>query len=145
MTKEKKQDEEELQAKYLQYQLFKQQLNALAEKKALVDEQMRELNMTIDTLHSFETISKGDEIWSTLGSGSFVKSDIKDIESVMIAVGAGVVIKEKKERAIEILQGRMEELTKLQGDLLLEVEKISKIVMKLESEIELLAHKAEKE
>jgi len=143
--KKKEEPEQELQAKYIQYQLMKQQLAAYIEKKNAVDEQLKELNATIDALHKLESVEKGKEIWSSLGSGSFVMSDIKDTEKVMIALGAGVVAKETRERAIEILQGRLEELTKIDNELTSDMTKLANVLNALESELETLAHRAKNE
>ncbi len=144
-TKAKKEPEKELQTKYIQYQLLRQQLTAFSEEKALIDEKINELNATIDALHKLEDAKKGGEIWSPLGSGSFVRSDIKDVEKVMIAIGAGAVVRETRERAIEIFQGRLEELNKLQSDILRELEIIARTVQRLEPELEMLAHKVKHE
>ncbi len=70
MIKRKKEHvHQELQAKYIQYQLIKQQLSAFIEKKTAVDEQMNEFNSTIDALHKLDNVKNGEEIWSSLGSG----------------------------------------------------------------------------
>ena len=134
-------DQQELQSKYIQYQLMRQQLTAYTEEKALIDEKLNELNSTIDALHRLGDVKKGEEVWSPLGSGSFVRSDIKDTDNVMIAIGAGVVVRETKERSIEILQGRLEELADVNNDLTAEMTKLTQVLEKLEPELEMLAHK----
>jgi len=141
-----KQDpKEELQAKYVQYQLLKQQMQAYIEEKSLVDQRLQELNATIDALHKMDTIKKGDEIWSTIGSGAFVRSNIKDIEKVLVALGAGIVSRETRERAIEIIQSRLEEMNTVNAEILAELTNISKQLKKLEPELEQLVHKVKNE
>ena len=141
----KKNLQQELQAKYIQYQLLKQQMQAYIEEKSLVDQRLQELNVTIDALHKIDDIKKGDEIWSTIGSGAFVRSDIKDIEKVLVALGAGVVSREPRERAIEIIQSRLEEMNTVNAEIINELTSISNQIKKLEPELEQLAHKAENE
>ncbi len=141
--KRTKDDEREMQSKYVQYQMMKQQLNLLVERKNAVDEQINELNSTINALNKLEKIRNGEEIWSPLGSGSFVRSDIKDTEKVMIAIGAGVVTQEERTRAIEILQGRLDEFNTAHGDIIADIQNLGEAVGKLESELERLAHEAE--
>ncbi|MBI3190670.1 prefoldin subunit alpha, partial [archaeon] len=109
-AKTEKDHERELQAKYFQYQIMKQQMTAYMEEKAVIDERINELSMTIDALHKIDDVKNGNEMWSSLGSGAFVRSDIKDVQKAMISLGAGVVVKETKERCIEILQSRLEEI-----------------------------------
>ena len=132
--------ERELQRRYVQLQLLKQQLSTFLEEKSLVDEKVSELVVTIDALRNLGSVKKGEEIWSGLGSGSFVRSDIKDVDRVLISVGAGVVIKEEKNRAIDIMQSRLEELNDIDRDLLTEINRFSDQISKLEPEVQRLAN-----
>jgi len=134
----------ELQRKYVQMQLLKQQMNALLEEKLLVDEKVSEIVTTIDALQNLGKVKKGDEIWSGLGSGSFMRSDVKDIDRVLISVGAGILIKEERSRAIDILQSRLNELNKIDRDLIAEINKFSDNINKLEPEIQRLAKEESK-
>jgi len=101
--------------------------------------------MTIDALHKMDDVKNNQEMWSSLGSGAFVRSDIKDVQKVMISLGAGIVSKETKERCIEILQSRLEEITKIEHDMMTDLTNISQAIQKLEPELELLAHRAKNE
>lgn len=132
--------QEEFQAKYIQLQVLKQQLAAFIEEKNVIDEKYNEMNVTIDALHKMEDVTNGEEIWSSIGSGAFVRSDIKDIEKVLVAIGAGVVVRERRERAIEILQERLDQLTNLNHEIITEATKFSRAIHQLEKEVELLAH-----
>ena len=134
----------ELQRKYVQMQLLKQQMNALLEEKLLVDEKVSEIVTTIDALQNLGKVKKGDEIWSGLGSGSFMRSDVKDIDKVLISVGAGVLIKEERSRAIDVLQSRVDELNKIDRDLIAEINKFSDQINKLEPEIQRLTEEESK-
>lgn len=145
MVQKKKDMEREMQSKYMQYQMMKQQMNMFAERKTAVDEQITELDGTIQALTKLEKVKKGEEIWSPLGSGSFVRSDIKDTEKVMIAIGAGIVTRETRARAIEILQSRLDEFSKAQASITGEMETLGEAIGKLETELEKLAHEAENE
>lgn len=130
-----------LQRKYLQMQLLKQQLNALIEEKNILDDKITEIVITIDALKKLENVKKGEEIWSTLGSGAFIRSDIKDIDTVLISVGAGVVIRERREKAIEILEGRLNELNAIDKEFVAEINKYNQQINKLETEIQNLVPK----
>jgi prefoldin alpha subunit len=139
----RKSREEELQTKYIQLQVLKQQLSAFIEEKQTVDERVNELNMTVDALHKLDDVTKGGEIWSSIGSSAFVRSDIKDTEKVLIAIGAGVVVRETRERAIEILQERADALNKINNDIMTEIMKFSGAIEQLEPEVERLAQEHE--
>ncbi|MCX6815853.1 MAG: prefoldin subunit alpha [Candidatus Aenigmarchaeota archaeon] len=138
-----KNPEREMQAKYVQYQVLRQQLQAYAEERNVIEQRLQELNMTIDALHKLEDVKSTNEMWSTLGSGTFIMSDIKDTEKVLISLGAGVVSKEKKERAIEILQGRMEEINTFGAQVVGEMNKMASQLHALEKDLEKLSHEAQ--
>lgn len=131
-------DEKMLQRKYIQLQLLRQQTNALMEEKKLINERVTELTMTSNALQKMEYMKKGDEIWSTLGSGVFVRSDIKDIDKVFVAVGAGAVIKGTRDNAVKILESRLDELKKLDKEIVTELNKFAEQMSRLEPEIQRL-------
>ncbi len=135
---------QELQRKYAQLQLLKQQLNTLLEEKMMIDERVAEIVNSMDALKNLEKVKEGDEIWSGLGSGSFLNSAVKDTAKVLVSVGAGILIKEDRARAIEILQSRLDELNKIDKELVAEINKFSDQASKTESELQKLAEDEEK-
>ena len=133
--------EKEIQRKYLQLQLTKQQLTALIQEKNAIDERVAEMTVTINALNGFGAVKPGNEMWSPLGSGAFVISGIKDTENVLVSVGAGVVVKETKERAIELLNSRLEEIMKFDKEIVTEINRFSGQMEKIEEEMQKLAEK----
>lgn len=131
----------ELQTKYIQLQLMKQQISAFVEEKNLIDEKVSELVSAVNTLNKLKDVKKSSEIWSQLGGSVFVRSDIKDVEQVLISVGAGVVLKKQRAEAIGILQSRLEELTNLDRNIVAELRKFSEQAESLEAEVQQLAEK----
>jgi len=135
-------DEKAIQKKYIQLQLLKQQTQALLEEKKLISDRVTELTMTSNALQKMEYMKKGDEIWSTLGSGVFVLSDVKDTDKVFVAVGAGTVIKGTRENAIKILDSRIQELTKADAEITAEINRFTEQMNTLEPELMKLQQQA---
>lgn len=133
--------EKELQRKYLQLQLYRHQFNALVEEKNKIDARIAEFRMTINALESLDKIKKGSEIWSPMGSSVFVMSDVKDTENVLVNIGAGVVIKSTRQRSVEILQSRLDEMEEVNRSLAAEILKYGEEIGKLEPEVQELAQK----
>ncbi len=131
--------EKEIQKKYIQSQLLRHQLNAMMEQKTLVDERLHELAVSMDAIQKLDELKKGEEMWSGIGSGAFVRSDIKDTDSVLISVGAGVIARKSRNRASEILQERIDEMKKLNMQIMEEATNYARQVEQLESEIEFMA------
>ena len=136
--------EKDMQRKYLQMQLLKQQLNALLEEKAFLDEKLSELMMSLDASKKLDRVKKSQTMWSPLGSGSFVQSEVKDTENIMISVGAGVLLKKKRIEAIEILKGRVEELRTINQNLVTEINRYNEQINKIEYELQEAVQKENK-
>ncbi|HLD49510.1 MAG TPA: prefoldin subunit alpha [archaeon] len=133
--------EKEIQRKYLQLQLLKQEFNALIEEKNLIDNKVTEIATTINALEQLSAVKKGDEIWSSLGSLSFVKSDITDTDNVLVGVGAGVVLTKKREQAAEMLKERIKELDDADKRIVSEINRFGGQIEKSEKEFQKLAEK----
>lgn len=129
----------ELQTKYLQLQLLKQQASAFMEEKNLVDEKVSELVNTINALNKLADAKKGHEILSPIGGSVFLSSDIRDTEKVLVGVGAGIILKKQRTEAIGILQSRLEELTQLEKSIVSEIRKFSEQMESLETDVQNLA------
>lgn len=136
--------EREIQKKYVTAQLLKQQINAMVEEKSNIDEKLSELAVSAQALESLSELPKGGEMWSSLGGGAFVRSDIKDTENVMVGIGAGIVAKKSRKRASEILKERFEELRKLQLHLMEQVTDYAQRIEDLESDLQQLVEQHEK-
>jgi prefoldin alpha subunit len=131
--------EQELQKKYMELQALKQHVGTIVQQKQLIDERQMELRNTIEALKNLDSIKNGEEIWSSLGSSTFVKSAINDITNVLVAVGAGVVLAEKVDKAVAILESRMADLDVLSQDVVKQAEAYIERIGKLEPEVEQLA------
>ncbi|MBI2579095.1 MAG: prefoldin subunit alpha [Candidatus Aenigmarchaeota archaeon] len=136
-------NEKEIQKKYIQAQLLKQQINAMIEQKSAIDEKLGEMAVSLDAISKLEEIRKGEEIWSSVGGGVFVRSDIKDTESILVSVGAGVVAKKSRQRASEILKERMVELKKADLQIMEEVTSYAHQIEELEGEMESMMEEQE--
>jgi len=136
-------DKNQLQEKYIELQILKQQVSSLIEQKHAIDERENELNVTLAALRKLDTVNKGNEMWSSIGSGAFVRSDIKDIEKVLVAIGAGLVVKESVPKSIEILELRLHEFSDINNEVVQQINTLVSRMSKLETELQKIAGKEE--
>ncbi|MDI6721321.1 MAG: prefoldin subunit alpha [Candidatus Aenigmarchaeota archaeon] len=129
-------DEKELQKKYVHLQILKQQASALMEEKQAIDSRVNEVNFTMNAIRKIGEASIGDRMWSPLGSGAFMISDVGDIEKVLVNAGAGVLVKTDREHAIEILEGRLKDLEDVDRQLMDELVKFGGQINSLEGEMQ---------
>ena len=97
-------DERDVQRKYIQLQLFKQQLTTLIEQKNIINERISELTISIDALKKLGNVKKDQRIMTTLGSSVFVSANIQDSDNVLVNIGAGVMALKGRHDAIILLK-----------------------------------------
>ena len=129
-------DEREVQKKYIMLQMMKQQLNALAEQKNLINERIAELAVSIDALKKLKDVKEGQNIMTTLGSNVFVSADIQDTERVLVNIGNGILARKRREEAISFLELRMNEIGDIDRELTSEINKYVEEIQRLEPELQ---------
>ena len=136
-------DKKDLQKKYVQLYLVREQLKAMAEEKSAIEARLNEFLVSVEAISKLEGVKAGEEIWSPLGSGIFVKSGIKDTENVLVSIGAGIVVKRPGKDALEILKTRLEELVNIDPQLTAEMERLRHQGDIMEKQLEELTGKSE--
>ncbi len=101
---------EELQRMYFEAENYKRQLEGISAQIQVLDAAMAETEAAIKALGSLKEAKKGDEILVPIGSGSFIKGGIKDKESVIIGIGAGISVEKKVSEAKKILDKRQKDM-----------------------------------
>ena len=129
-------DEREVQKKYIMLQMMKQQLNALAEQKNLINEKIEELAVSIDALKKLKNVKEGQNIMTTLGSNVFVSADVQDTEKVLVNIGNGILARKSREDAISFLQKNLEEIGDIDKELTSEINKYVEEIQRLEPELQ---------
>lgn len=132
-------ENEELQKKYLQYQILKQQITGMLQERASIEEKGAEIRVALETLQNLTASSKGKSLWSPIGAGMFAKASLDDSDGFMISIGANVIVEEPREKAIKLLAEREEEATKLAGEMDAIIAHYTKEVESLEEELQKLA------
>ena len=127
--------EEEMQKKYAMLQYLQQQAAALMNEKNMIDERIGEINTTIHAMEKLEGIKPGEEMWSSIGSSSFVRSCIKDTEKFLVAVGSGIALKKSREGAIAILRSRLSDMEKAGNEIIYEINNIAVEAERLEKRL----------
>jgi prefoldin alpha subunit len=130
-----------IQRKYLQAQILGQQLEGMVQEKNMLSERMSEVMMTMDALKKMDTMKKGNEMWSTLGSGVFVSADIKDKDTVLVSVGAGIVVRATANDTLKMIETRFNELNSVDKQLGEEMNKYAEQINKIEIELQAMAEK----
>ncbi|MBT6402632.1 prefoldin subunit alpha [Candidatus Woesearchaeota archaeon] len=101
--------------------MLEQSLAHLNQKKASIENQMNEFVSLQESLDSLKNSKDNSPMFSPLGSGVFIKSELKDSKNVLVNIGSNIAIERTVDDSKELVEKQM---TELRG-----------ILIKLESEI----------
>jgi len=125
------------------------ELNAYQQQAEVLQQQIDSLNTTITELSvAMDTLStiKGEDNKETLvpiGAGSFLITELKNTEEVIIGLGAGVAVKKKIDDAKDTITEQKTELEELREKMSVDLQKITQYIMKKSPEAEELMQKIE--
>lgn len=134
--KAEKDKEEQLQQKYLQFQLLQQQIEQLSPQVEMLNQQNAELEISINAVKELGEIKKGNELLAPIAEGIFFRGELKDNEKLVVNVGSDVTVERTIPEVIHLLEGQKEENEKrlLNGEAVLQ--HLSQQAMKIYREIE---------
>ena len=135
MAEEKEKKAQEL---YMEFQVLDKHIKQLQNQLEAVTHQLLELHTTSNSLDEFRKINNGKEIFVPLSSGIFAKADIKDTSELLVNVGAGVVVKKDIVSAKKLIQNQIEEIQKIQKQMINELEKLTSHAAQLERQLQSL-------
>lgn len=132
---------EQLQQKYLQFQLYQQQIEKVSQQLEVFTQQFADLEVSQEALEKLKTLPLDNEILALLAPGIFIKASLKDNRNLIINVGANLTVEKTPAQVLEMLESQKRELEAAisQSDALLQA--FTQQALKLYRELE----KAEKE
>jgi len=130
--------EKKAQEMYMEFQVLEQNIKQLQKQLELITNQLMELHATNNSLDDFVKIDAGKELFVPLSSGIFVKSSIKDTSELLVNVGANVVVKKDVPSTKKLIQNQIEEIKKIQRQMIDELEKLTNHAAKLEMQLQSL-------
>lgn len=137
-------DRQKLEALVNELNTYQGQAEVLQQQIESLNATLTELTVALDTL---DTV-KGEENKETLvpiGAGSFLITELKNTDEVIIGLGAGVAVKKKIDDAKDTIAEQRKELEDLRNKLTSDLQKITEYIMKRSPEAEELMQKVEGE
>lgn len=127
--------EKEQQQKYIELQLIDQQIRNIQKQLQIVDQQIIELVMTRQSLEELKDVKVNSSTLAPIASGIFIKADIKDKNELIVNVGSNVAVKKKREEVKEMIIKQLDDVKKIQTDLLVNLQKLSLSAQEIEKEL----------
>ena len=116
--------EQEVKNKYIELQLLTQQIKPLQQQVVLVEHQIFDYNQIMENLNEISNLKEGEEIFTQLNPGIFIKTILKDSKDVIINIGADTVVTKDVKNAKEFIEKQINELKKINKDLEDELKKL---------------------
>ncbi|MDY9927361.1 prefoldin subunit alpha [Methanosarcina sp.] len=107
---------EEIRNLAARHQEFQRQAEALRQEMSMVQASISSCDQTIITINELKAASEAGKTAETMvpvGFGSYVYAEVKNADRVIVNLGAGFSAEETAEEAIETLNRRKEQLTKI--------------------------------
>lgn len=126
---------EDLQDKYIEFQLINQQIAQLQQQILSLSTQLIELKSLKDNLENFKKLKKGTESLVPLGANIFTKMELKENEEVIVNVGSNVLVKKSVPESQKIIDKQLKELESLIEQFQDNLEKIASRAQELQKDL----------
>ncbi len=103
-------DQKELTEKYLELQILEQQIKQVNQQLLGLDNQLLELQRLDENLSELANTKKNTELLVALGGGIFTKAELKDNNTVLVNVGANVVVEKNIPSSKSIISNHIEQV-----------------------------------
>jgi prefoldin alpha subunit len=103
-------NEQELRQAMSTLEVFRAQLESIAQNQQLVQMSLEELSRAKETLNQYQKATEGDELLVPIGGNSFVFAKVATNAKAIVGIGTGVSVERSTEDAIKIMEDRAAEL-----------------------------------
>ncbi len=135
-------DKQRLEALVNELNTYQGQAEVLQQQIDTLNATITELSVAMDTLATVKG-QGNNETLVPIGAGSFLITELKNTDEVIIGLGAGVAVKKKIDDAKDTITEQRTELEELRDKMSGDLQKITDYIMKRSPEAEELMQKVE--
>ncbi|HML05646.1 MAG TPA: prefoldin subunit alpha [Methanobacterium sp.] len=137
-------DRQKLQQMVNEINMYQGQLDVLNQQIETVKASLAELTSAEDTLNSIEG-NEGTETFVPIGAGSFIITELKNTDEVVMGLGAGAAAKKNINEAKESISSQKKDLEELMNKMNGDIQKLTDFIIRKSPEAEALLKKLETE
>ncbi len=135
-------DRQKLEQMVNEINMYQGQLDILNQQIETVKASLSELTSAEETLNSIEG-KEGTETFVPIGAGSFIITELKNTDKVIMGLGAGAAAKKSVEEAKETISSQKKELEELMNKMSGDIQKLTDFIVRKSPEAEALLRKLE--
>ena len=102
---------EQIQEKYMEFQMVDAQVNQIKEQLKALDAQATELKNLSENLDELEKVSEDSESLIPVNSGVYLKGKITDKKKVIINVGSNIMVEKDIESAKHMVESQINQIS----------------------------------
>ena len=134
-------EEEKFQRKYMEYNLYKNQMQGFSEELSTIAETIHVMNTARETLENFDKVKENPDILIPIGAQTFAHAKITDLKSVLVNVGANTILKKDVPKALEALNSQTKELEEARTKIETNMKELAERMEEMEPALEAYAQK----
>jgi prefoldin alpha subunit len=126
--------DEKMKEKAVQFELLKQQVDAIEKQIGELESRTNELMIVQQSINELKG-QKGKEILVPIGSGVFLKGTLVSDTQMLVELGANIVTEKSAKETVEIIEKQVQEINKIKDQMRLDMMNFVTEMEKLEPEI----------
>jgi len=131
---------EELQNKYMQYQMIDQQMKQIQQQVQVIEKQLVDLAVTRQAMDDLEKTNVGSEILVPVSNGIFTKAELKDNKKLILNVGSNTAVEKSIPETKKLIDNQFKEIKKVQKDLMKDLQNLAVQAQIIEKDLNALSH-----
>ncbi len=135
-------ERKKLEAMVNELNMYQGQADVLNQQMETVKSTIADLNIASETLETIKD-KKDTETLVPIGAGSFIITEIKNTDEVIVGLGAGVAVKRTIDNAKESIKDQKTDLEALLNKMMTDLNKLTEIIVRKTPEAEALIQKLE--
>ena len=136
--------QKDLQQKYVELQMLNQQIKQVHEQFMFLQQQLNELTNLELSVNNMKDSKKDAEMFSSLGPGIFLSSKLSNSTSVIVNIGAGILVEKSLPDALALIKSQTKNVQESLEAIKEQLNTAVNYSQKLESEMNELAKKEDK-
>ena len=131
-------NEEQIQQKYMQFQMIQQQLEEVNQHLGMLNEQSSELDISIEAVKEIAKTKLDNEFLAPVANGIFIKGELKENQKLVVNVGMNTTVEKTIPEVVVLLEEQKKEI-------IARIAETDSIMMKMNSEAMKLFKEVEEE